>query len=487
MHSKNNLASFQSISPVDQKLLWSGEMTSNATIGDVFSKSAASGKRWRRQTIDARIAVARRYAEILQQRKDEIASLITSETGKLSSESEGEVSASIAKVKWSIQAIADRRSEKVLNEDGNSSGHPLRRIRYSPLGVTLVLGPFNFPLHLPGGQIIPALLAGNSVVFKPSDQSTAVGAWMTDAWLTAGLPSGVLQMIVGGVDVAKAAIDRPEIAAVFLTGSRIAGQSIHRQLAGRSEVLLALELGGNNPIVIDSDANPVSVANHVSYSAFISSGQRCTCARRAIFVKGSNAEQQLSALVEKTRSLTTGMPHEDTEPNLGPVVSVDAAMTVQRTYDELVAMGCDPIVPLSIDSDHPTLVRPAIVDATGLSKDAAASLGAMEWFGPLLVVTKASTLEDALQIASQTPYGLAASLLGGTSNDFERFVDQVGAGVVNWNGPTTGAAGNLPFGGHGHSGNHRPAGYFAIDFCNEPVSSIENSALKDTDFWKPAS
>ena len=486
MHSKKNLASFQSISPVDQKLLWSGEMTSNATIGDVFSKSAASGKRWRRQTIDARIAVARRYAEILQQRKDEIASLITSETGKLSSESEGEVSASIAKVKWSIQAIADRRSEKVLNEDGNSSGHPLRRIRYSPLGVTLVLGPFNFPLHLPGGQIIPALLAGNSVVFKPSDQSTAVGAWMTDAWLAAGLPSGVLQMIVGGVDVAKAAIDRPEVAAVFLTGSRIAGQSIHRQLAGRPEVLLALELGGNNPIVIDSDANPVSVANHVSYSAFISSGQRCTCARRAIFVNGSNADQQLSALVEKTRSLTTGMPHEDTEPNLGPVVSVDAAMTVQRTYDELIAMGCDPIVPLSIDSDHPTLVRPAIVDATGLSKDQLASLGEMEWFGPLLVVIKAPTLEDAFQIAGQTPYGLAASLLGGTDDDFQRFVDQVGAGVVNWNGPTTGAAGNLPFGGRGHSGNHRPAGFFAIDFCNEPVSSIENAALKDTDFWNPS-
>ena len=485
MNFKKNLTTFTSVSPVDGTTLWSGRTPSKATICKVFSRSSIAAKHWRHQPIGDRIAVAQRYSEILQQRKAEIASLITSETGKLLSEATGEVSASIAKVNWSIQAITERRSETVLGSDGNSSGDPVRRVRYNPLGVTLVLGPFNFPLHLPGGQIIPALLAGNSVVFKPSEQSTAVGAWMLDAWSSAGLPEGVLQMIVGGVEVAKTAIDCPEVAAVFLTGSRIAGQSIHRQLAGRPEVLLALELGGNNPVVIDAATDPDSVANHVTYSAFVSSGQRCTCARRAIFVRGSNTDQQLAALIQKTRSLTTGMPHDATEPNLGPLVSNDAAVTVQKTYDELIAMGCDPIVPLSVDTNHPSLVHPTIIDATGLSNELAALVGSMEWFGPLLVVFQASTLDDAFQIAGQTPYGLAASLLGGTNDDFRRFANQVGAGVVNWNGPTTGAAGNLPFGGHGHSGNHRPAGYFAIDFCNEPVSSIENAALKDTDFWNP--
>jgi succinylglutamic semialdehyde dehydrogenase len=441
----------------------------------------AASKRWSKEKPDSRFAIAQRYSEILERRKDEIAALITSETGKLPTEAAGEVSASIAKVKWSIQAITQRRSETTLPPGDN----PVRRIRYSPLGVALVLGPFNFPLHLPGGQIVPALLAGNSVVFKPSDQSTAVGAWMTAAWAEAGLPPGVLQMIVGAADVAKTAIDQPAVAAVFLTGGRNAGQSIHRQLAGRPEVLLALELGGNNPIVVDSAVDADLAANHVSYSAFVSSGQRCTCARRAIFLEGAQGNQQIESLIAKTKSLTTGMPYDLPQPNLGPLVSAEAATSTQRTYDSLIELGCKPLIPLSIDSNHLSIVRPSIVDASELSNDQLMSIGAMEWFAPLLVVFRASDFEHAFQTASQTPYGLAASLLGGTADDFRRFVDLVGAGVVNWNGPTTGAAGNLPFGGHGWSGNHRPAGFFAIDFCNQPVSSIENETLSHNDFWSP--
>lgn len=487
MNSKKNSVEFTSISPINGEILWTGEKTSNAAISRAFSDSAVAADRWRQQPVDVRIAIADRYAEILQQRKSEIASLITNETGKLPGDAAAEVSASIAKVKWSIEAMGTRRSETVLASSDRPGSDPIRRIRYSPLGVTLILGPFNFPLHLPGGQIIPALLAGNSVVFKPSEQSTAVGAWLIDAWSSAGLPNDVLQMIVGGVDVAKTAIDRPEVAAVFLTGSRKAGQSIHRQLAGRPEVLLALELGGNNPIVVDAEADPISVANHVSYSAFVSSGQRCTCARRVILVEGAGSKEQLSALIEKTRSLKVGMPQDDTNPHLGPLVSIDAAAAIVKTFNQLVEMGCQPIVPPSMNPDHPSLVSPSIVDATGLSADQITTLGTMEWFGPLLVMVKASHLENAFQIASKTPYGLSASLLGGTEADFQRFVDQVGAGVINWNGPTTGAAGNLPFGGRGHSGNHRPAGFFAIDSCNEPISSIEKSALAKTDFWSPAS
>ena len=482
MNTTNNPENFTSISPLDGRPLWSGEITGKPAISSVFERSAAAGQHWRTEKVSTRIQIARRFAQVLEQRKDEIASLITDETGKLPHEAAGEVSASIAKINWSVQAMSDRRSTTRLN----TSESPARCIRYGPLGVTLVLGPFNFPLHLPGGQIVPSLLSGNSVVFKPSDQSTAVGAWMVDAWREAKLPLDVLQMIVGGVDVAIDAIDHPSVAAVFLTGSRIAGQSVHRQLAGRPEVLLALELGGNNPIVIDSDVDPTSAANHVSFSAFVSSGQRCTCARRAIFLQSNQAQQQIESLVAKCRSLTTGMPYDVDEPHLGPLVSSDAAASLAKTYDELIRRGCRPILPLTINDHHHSLVGPAIVDASDLDEGQTSALGQMEWFGPLLVIFRASDLRNAFHIASQTPYGLSASLLGGTQDDFDFFVDQVGAGVVNWNGPTTGAAGNLPFGGHGWSGNHRPAGYFATDFCNEPVSSIENQELAETDFWNPS-
>lgn len=451
-------------------------------IQQVFADSMQSWEGWKTTPMEQRIAIAERYADILKQQASEIASLITHETNKLPSESAAEVSASIAKVRWSIEALAQRRSESEMKSDSGV----VRRIRYAPLGVTLVLGPFNFPLHLPGGQIIPALLAGNTVVFKPSEQAGGVGRWMSDAWANAGLPAGVLQMITGGPETAIAAIDQPNVAAVFLTGGRSAGQAIHRQLAGRPEVLLALELGGNNPIVIAPDADANSAANQVSYSAFVSSGQRCTCARRAIYLQGPDGDRQLSTLIAKTKSLTLGMPSETPEPQLGPLISSAAADQLRTSYEQMLKMGAVPLLPLWISSDHPALVAPSIVDVSNLTSSQLTTLAQMEWFGPLLAIQRARDLTGACDLAAQTPYGLAASLLGGTHDDFQRFVNIVNAGVINWNGPTTGAAGNLPFGGRGWSGNHRPAGFFAVDFCNEPIASIEHSCISQSDPWEPA-
>jgi succinylglutamic semialdehyde dehydrogenase len=482
MSNSNN---FRNISSGDSTAATSkatGELADTVAIEQVFADSVQAWAGWKATSMDQRIAIVERYAEILEDQKSEIACLITEETSKLPSESAAEVSASIAKVRWSIQALTQRRSETELNSDSGV----VRRIRYAPLGVVLVLGPFNFPLHLPGGQIIPALLAGNTVVFKPSEQASKVGRWMSDAWTNAGLPAGVLQMITGGPEVAIAAIDQPDVAAVFLTGGRSAGQAIHRQLAGRPEVLLALELGGNNPIVIAPDADADCAASQVSYSAFVSSGQRCTCARRAIYLKGPDGDQQLSTLIAKTKTLTLGMPRDTPQPKLGPLVSSVAADRLRDTYEQLLRMGGVPLLPFWVSSDHPSLVGPAIVDVSNLNSSQLETLGQMEWFGPLLVIQRAPDLAGACDLAAQTPYGLAASLLGGTQDDFQQFVDSVDAGVINWNGPTTGAAGNLPFGGRGWSGNHRPAGFFAVDFCNEPIASIENPRVSKSDPWKPA-
>ena len=483
VNSRKKPANSASLRPLGAERLGTKKITKPCEIDEIMRRSTAAGQIWRSETIEKRIAIVSRYAELLDQQRSEIAQRITDETGKLLPESQGEVAASIAKVKGAIAAMADRRSDTVVGEADTGQG--IRRIRYAPLGVTLVLGPFNFPLHLPGGQIIPSLLSGNTVVFKPSDKSTAVGAAMHQTWIDAGLPTDVLQVIVGGVEIAKHAIDHPDVSAVFLTGSRAAGQSIHRQLAGRPEVLLALELGGNNPIVVDSSASVRSVAQHVSFSAFISSGQRCTCARRAIFIEGEKGDRQIEALIEQTRSLTVGMPDDVTASQLGPLVDADAVATLNRTHSQLLDLGCTPVVPFKIDANHQSLVSPAIVDATEISRDRFKQMGEMEWFGPLLVIARASDLSEAFTLAAATPYGLAASLLGGDHVDFETFASVVRSGVVNWNGPTTGAAGNLPFGGQGWSGNHRPAGYFAIDFCNEPVAQIEKPCLSDQDLWSP--
>jgi succinylglutamic semialdehyde dehydrogenase len=474
-------ASFSSISPIDGSVVWQGDATPADQIEQVMSRAAEQGRAWRATSVQDRVELVRRYGQQLEKSREELTDLISREVGKLPWDAAGEVGASIAKIELSIQALEQRRSEQSI--DG---GAVQRRIRYRPLGVSLVLGPFNFPLHLPGGQIIPSLLAGNTVVFKPSDQATGIGQWMTEAWHAVGLPEGVLQMITGGVDTAVAAIDSPHVTGVFLTGSHAAGCAIHRQLAGRPDVLLALELGGNNPIVVTAEVPATTASAIVSFSAFITSGQRCTCARRAIFIESEFTEEQIDALIEVTQKLRIGMPGDDPAPHVGPLISTAAAESLQRTYDQLMGLGCQSLIPFEVDSRAGNLVRPAIVDATGASADQLKQIGRMEWFGPLLVIERVDDFDSAVSSAANTSYGLAASLLGGTSDMFDRFVADVGAGVVNWNGPTTGAAGALPFGGLGDSGNHRPAGFHAIDFCSDPIASLEQAEPSDSDPWNVA-
>lgn len=453
--------------------------TETAEMPGKMAFSASAGEKWRRTEPTERIEIVRAFGDYLGDHREEITDLISREVGKLSWDAAGEVAAAIAKVSLSIEAFNQRRSTQTLSPMATGSA---RVVRYQPLGVTLVLGPFNFPLHLPGGQIIPALLSGNSVVFKPSERATAVGMWMQSAWRHAGLPDDVLQVIVGGPDVAIAAIDSPHIQGVFLTGSRAAGRAIHRQLAGRPGVLLALELGGHNSVVTVEPVDPVAVADVVSFSAFVSAGQRCTCARRAIFV---DADEAIKRLIDRTKSLTVGLPG-DGDAQVGPVISAAAADSLHQTYKLLIDLGCNDLLPWQTDSRHAALLRPMIVDATDISDDAKTKLGELEWFGPLLVIERARDFDAAVESAARTPYGLAAALLGGDERMFESFVDRVGAGVVNWNGPTTGAAGVMPFGGRGDSGNHRPAGYHAIDFCSDPVSSLQLSTIADANPWDVA-
>lgn len=475
-------AEFSSISPLDDSVVWTGRAASAEQIESAMQVAAAVAQHWSARPLQERIDVVVRYGEYLSQHRDQISELITREVGKLTWDAGGEVSAAIAKVDLSINAIGQRRHTQVIDQEKQTVG---RVIRYRPLGVVLVLGPFNFPLHLPGGQIIPALLAGNTVVFKPSEQATGVGQWMLQAWQQVGLPDGVLQMITGGVETATTAIDSPRVNGVFLTGSRAAGRAIGRQLSGRTDVLLALELGGNNPIVV-TDVEPAAAASVVSLSAFVSAGQRCTCARRAIYVESELTSARIDALVERTGSLRVGLPHDEPAVQVGPLISESAAQGIGETYERLLRLGCRALVPWVTDPRRRNLVRPVIVDATPLTEQQREELGEMEWFGPLLAIERVADFETAIRSAAGTPYGLAASLLGGTRSMFDRFVGQVGAGVVNWNRPTTGAAGSLPFGGLGDSGNHRPAGFYAIDFCNDPVASLESESLPEEDSWSIA-
>jgi succinylglutamic semialdehyde dehydrogenase len=339
--------------------------------------------------------------------------------------------------------------------------------------VTAVLGPFNLPGHLPHAHILPALLAGNTVVFKPSEQAPAVAHRLAQLWESTRLPPGVFNMIQGTGDTGRTLVEHPDLDGLFFTGGYATGQAICRALAVHPEKIVALEMGGNNPLGVWETADVQTAAYYIVQSAFITAGQRCTCARRLILPAGPEGDRCLEALIALTRRLRIGPFTEDPEPFIGPVISSRAAEKLLAVQDALRSKGGEPLLELKRLGDQPAFLSPGIIDVTR-----ARDRPDEELFGPLLQVIRVPDFNALIHEANTTAFGLAAGLLSDRRERFDEFYRKVKAGIINWNGPTTGAKGTLPFGGVGRSGNHRPSGYFAADYCSYPIASIEHTALE---------
>ena len=339
------------------------------------------------------------------------------------------------------------------------------------VGVMAVLGPFNFPAHLPNGHIVPALIAGNTVVFKPSERTPGTGDLLCQLWDRAGLPEGVLQIVHGGGDVGAWLVEQP-IDGILFTGSHSVGCAIHRSMAGRPEVMLALEMGGNNPLIVYHADDLDAAAYVTAVSAYASAGQRCTCARRLIVPEDARVETLLNKIGQYCKQLRVGLPGDDPPPFMGPLISTESADRVIEAQAALITNGAIALVPAERVDRNPALMRPGLIDVTGLQHR-----NDEEVFGPLLQVIRVPDFLTAIAEANRTAYGLAAFLLSDDAEAFERFRQHIRAGVVNWNQATIGASGRLPFGGLGASGNHRPSGFFAADYCSDAVATLESTGL----------
>jgi succinylglutamic semialdehyde dehydrogenase len=325
-----------------------------------------------------------------------------------------------------------------------------------------VFGPFNFPGHLPNGHIVPALIAGNTIVFKPSELAPGVAALMVQAWEEAGLPAGVLNLVQGGRDTGAALLGAEGLAGVLFTGSAATGAYIHKLFAGRPDVMLALEMGGNNPLIVWPSADPGAAANLIAHSSFITTGQRCSCARRLIVPADRFGDDVIDALSSLARSIKTGRWTDTPEPFMGPLVRAQAAAHSAAFEADLVKRGGKAIAQLMPEG---AFVRPAIVDMSeGESPDE-------EAFAPLLQVFRVRSFEEALARANATRFGLSAGLITEDAALWERARLELRAGVLNWNRPTTGASGAMPFGGPGLSGSLRPSAYYAADYVAYPVAT----------------
>lgn len=455
----------QSFDPASRALIWEGPVADAAACNRAIATARAALPGWRACAVEERIAIARRYALVLEERRAALAELISRETGKLLWESDAEIGSMIAKVEVSIAAHAERTGERAA---AMNFGRAV--LRHRGHGVMAVLGPYNFPGHLPNGHIVPALIAGNAVVFKPSEIAPATGAAMADAWAAAGLPDGLLNVVQGGRATGEALV-AGNIDGLLFTGSAGAGAALRRALVDRPHVIMALELGGNNPLIAwDS---PDEAASIIINSAFITTGQRCSCARRLIVPEGAVGGRIVAAVDGLAARLPIAAWNEPGDAFMGPLVSDQAAAAAHRAVSDLVARGARVIRPFAaIDGRSAAFVTPGIIDMTGVDGPDA------EIFAPLLSVIRVPDFDAAMKVANATAFGLSAGLISQDATLWERMVEESRAGVVNRNRPTTGAAGNMPFGGLGASGNHRPSAYYAADYCAYPIASFEADGVQ---------
>ncbi|WP_440118415.1 succinylglutamate-semialdehyde dehydrogenase [Tsuneonella sp. SYSU-LHT278] len=449
-----------SIEPATGRELWRGM---SGDVDAAVEQSRRAWPEWAAKPLATRVELVRRFANEVRRQNDALAELIARETGKPLWEARTEVESVVAKVDISVNAYAERTGQKKFDNALQGTA----AVRHKPHGVMAVLGPYNFPAHLPNGHIVPALVAGNTVVFKPSEKTPAVGEFLSGCFHRAGIPEAVVQCLHGGPAEGQALVAHRDIDGVLFTGSARAGIAINKKLAGNPGKIVALEMGGNNPIVVLDTPKVTDAAVLVIQSAFTTAGQRCTAARRLV-VKSSMYEPLLGEVKALADRIIFGEPFADPAPFMGPVIDNQAADQLSESFLYLLSHGGKAIKHMQRPDDSLPFVSPAIIDVTAI-----ADRPDVELFGPLLQVIRVDDFDEAIAEANDTRFGLSASLIGGTPQDYNRFWANIRAGIVNWNRPTSGASSKAPFGGIGLSGNHRPSAFYAADYCAYPVASTE--------------
>lgn len=452
-------SAFSNQCPASGETVWQGHGGSADQVQKAIGAARRAFPDWARRPQAERTRILESYADALQRRTEIIAETISRDMGKALWESRAEVGAMVGKVAISIRAQTERAGDQ-----SNEATYGAAELIHRPHGVMAVFGPFNFPGHLPNGHIVPALLAGNTCVFKPSELAPGVAKLMVDACEEAGLPAGCLNVVQGGRETGAALLEG-DISGLLFTGSAATGAFFHKYFAGRPEVILALEMGGNNPLIV-WDAEDIEAAGDIAaLSAFYTTGQRCSCARRLIVPEGNYGDKVLEAVIARARDLKIGS-WKESDVFMGPLVSDVAAANAVEFQVQLSKSGGKSLRPLKRLERGGGFVSAGIIDMTEASSDSDEEL-----FGPLLQVFRVTTFEAAIERANATRYGLAGGLI--TDNDAlwseARFLMRVG--ILNRNRPTAGASGAMPFGGPGLSGNYRPGAYYAADYCAWPQAS----------------
>ena len=462
-------------------IVWAGE-PSVRHVDRAVDAAQTALREWAAWPAERRAEALLAVRDLLAERQERFAELIALETGKALWDARGEAGILAGKIDITLDDSANSGRARVAPYEVQLTETRRGICRFRPHGVMAVIGPFNFPAHLPNGHIAPALFAGGTVVFKPSDKTPAVGQLLAETYrealASAGAPAGVFNLVQGHAEVAQALTMHEGVDGVLFTGSWPVGRKILSANLDTPGRIVALELGGNNPAVVMDDADLAQAVVECARCAYISTGQRCTCTRR-IIVHERIADRFTDAFLKAARSMTVGDPFADDQPFMGPIIREDAQQAALRFVDHAERMGAEILLApkardvLGCEGGH--FITPGLIRVEGFTKTEEGPGADLEVFGPLARLTVVKDFDEALAQANATRFGLAASIFTKSDETTEAFLAGAKAGCINVNAGTAGASSKLPFGGLGRSGNHRPAGAFALDYCAYPVASMVES------------
>ena len=464
-------SAIQSRNPAQpDQMIWSGN-PGEAAVDQAVGAARNAFVAWSATSFEQRAALLRKWAEITTANAQRIAELITDEMGKTIGESLIEARALGEKVNITLDQISLGR---VTDYEVPVSSSRIGLCKFKPHGVMAVIGPYNFPAHLANGHFVPALLMGNTIVFKPSEKTPGTGQLLAELMHEVGLPQGAFNVIQGAGDIASALVNHDDIDGILFTGSWGVGRRILEANLDRPGRIIALEMGGNNPSVVLNDAHFKQAVVENVRASFATTGQRCTCTRRIIVQRGI-AERFIPAFAKAASLLVIGPGRSMTGAPvfMGPLINDKAVDAVLEFQSQVHASGGKVLLQAGRIVQWPGhFISPGIieVDRFTIERDC-------EVFGPLVQISIVDELEEAIEQANASKYGLAAAIFTASATSYEKFFRECRSGCINWNNGTAGASSKLPFGGVKRSGNHRPAAAFSVDYCAYPVANmIEKSA-----------
>lgn len=422
---------------------------------------------WARLGLEGRKPYLMKLKEVFAARGSEVSELIARETGKPLWESKTEAAALLNKIDITLN-----HSMKLVQEEEIKDALPgiSGFTRFKPRGVMAVVGPFNFPAHLPNGHIIPALACGNTVVMKPSE-TAAVGQWMAECFHQAEFPAGVFNLVHGPGETGKRLSTHDAVDGILFTGSYEVGLKIKQDTFTHFGKILALEMGGKNATIVWKDIDMKKAVYETLLGAFLSAGQRCACTSRVLLHK-SVRDEFLEHFYSAAKKIKIGYWKD--EVFMGPLISADAVEKYIRFQEIAKREGAETLMrgkALSLDHEG-YYVTPSINIVQKF--DPKSVYQKSEIFGPNVAVYTVEDFDEAMMINNSSGYGLSMSLFTKDRSLYDRALLEAKVGVLNWNRTTNGASSKLPFGGMLKSGNDRPSGAFAVQYCTVPVASLED-------------